>query len=177
MKTKVIIFAGLTIVTVLLLKYLAGCVNPDEKCAENNVFGYQVWAGDTYYGDKSDAQNYYYNIDKHGYVLIGSGNTTQTFNTGTHQYFVLVGADYACIDAIKYKNGTYLGDGNVSVIDGNTDYLDIVGAPDGNSGRLGHKSQCKKDFSFLGFITESGKISDRGGELTVIVSTSDCQTK
>lgn len=174
MKTK----RNITVATVLIILLLFGYGCEDEtsesNCSELTVPGYEVWAGDTYYGDFPNHYEYFYNIDKHGYTFIGESDTTETFYTGDFKYYVVVGSDYVCIDAIQFKDGTFWGNG--FLMTGNCDWQDVVGTPDEIFGRLGWKPMCPED-SFLGYITDDLKISDRGGELTVIIGNNDCQSR
>jgi hypothetical protein len=177
MKTKNNITVA--IVSIILLMFDYGCTIFLDDTDDCSTFpGYEVWAGDTYYGDSLFPNEYFYNIDKYDYTFIGESDTTETFYTGDFKYYVVVGKDYACIDAIQFNDTTFWGDGAISIIlSGNCDWHEVKGPPDGNFGRLGWKPLCP-DNSFLGYITDDGSIYDRGGKLTVFINTTyDCQNR
>jgi hypothetical protein len=148
-----------------------------EKCNSlvRNNQGYEVWAGDSAYFQKINSPDYFYNIDKYGYTLIGKSITTQTFNTGNFKYYIVVAKYHNCIDAIQFNDNTYLGDNNSGLhTGGGTEWEKIKGQPDGVYGIFGNITSCIGNNSNNGFITDDKTILSRGRGLTVIVG-NGCQ--
>lgn len=138
--------------------------------------GYQVWAGNQPYYQLANHYDYFYSIDKY-YTLIGESTTTQTFNTGTYLYYVIVSKYWNCLDAIQFNDGTYYGHGQgYTLITGLTDVAQITGAPDGVYGKFGTKGICPPNgtATYNAYITDDKTITSRGGGLKVIVG-SGCQ--
>jgi len=147
-----------------------------DDCSDENHSGYQVWAGDTAYFSQSDIDNYYLNINNHGYSLVGGSSVTQTFNTGTRKYYVIVADDYSCLDAVRFADGSYMGGGSARIhSSGTPDYEKWQGAPDGVSGKLGSVDKCSSG-TFQAYITDEATIVSRGGGLTVVIGEDDCQS-
>ncbi|MDP4291240.1 MAG: hypothetical protein Q8908_09175 [Bacteroidota bacterium] len=104
--------------------------------------------------------------------MIGESTTTQTFNTGSYQYYVIVAKYWTCVDAIQFNDGTYYNNGQgYTLITGLSDVIKITGPPDGIAGAMGYKSLCPPHgtATFNGFITDDKTITSRGGGLKVIV--------
>jgi len=134
--------------------------------------GYQVWAGNTPYFQETNHYDYFYSIDKYGYTLIGESTTTQTFNTGTYKYYVIVSKYWNCLDAIQFSDGSYYDHGQgYTLYTGLTDVSAITGPPDGIYGKFGYKTLCPPGgtATFNGYITDDATITSRGGGLKVIV--------
>ena len=157
--------------------------------------GYEVWAGDTPYFQLANHYDYFYNIDKNGYTLIGSSTTTKNFNTGSYKYYVIVAKYYACIDAIQFNDSSYYDHGQgYTLITGLSEYEKMKGAPDGIFGKFGYLNGFQfgtlcpppvpagmassfpdgTTSSFSGYLTDDKTILSRGGGLTVIIG-SGCQ--
>lgn len=139
--------------------------------------GYQVWAGNTPYFQLSNHYDYFYSIDKYDYTLIGESTTTQTFDTGNYMYYVIVSKYWNCVDAIKFKDGSYYNSGQgYTLYTGLTDVALVTGPPDGVFGKFGDKTLCPPNgtATYNAFITDDATISSRGGGLTVICGTG-CQ--
>lgn len=138
--------------------------------------GYQVWAGNQPYYQLANHYDYFYSIDKY-YTLIGESTTTQTFNTGTYLYYVIVSKYWNCLDAIQFNDGTYYNHGQgYTLITGLAEVAPITGAPDGVFGKFGTKGICPPNgtATYNAYITDDKTITSRGGGLRVIVG-SGCQ--
>ncbi len=166
------------------LFYLTQCKNNEEDnnndCSKKQYYGYEVWAGDSALWKNNNSYAYFYNINKY-YTFIDSAHTTKTFNTGNYKYYVIVAKWYACIDAIKFNDGSYYDFGKYTLITGLAEHpvggnfagtaARFLGAPDGISGNLGYKSMCfNEQYTYMGFITDDATILSRGGGLTVYVT-------
>lgn len=192
-KQGVILVLLISIITGLLS---SGCNKKEEETEDciartkrDQYFGYEIWAGDSalFANNPSTSYTYYYNIDKY-YTLIGKGTTTNSFNTGTYKYFVLVARWYCCIDAIQFANGSYITQGQgepYTLITGLAEFppgstppnptaFRYLGSPDGINANLGYKDLCKEPNSFGGFITITTPIIQLGGGLTVFVANDGC---
>lgn len=177
-----IVLSFYVIVSSLVVLNITGCkkeTDDDEytKCNSlvRNNQGYEVWAGDSAYFQKTNSPDYFYNIDKHGFTLIGKSTTTQTFNTGNFKYYIVVAKYHNCIDAIQFNDNTYLGDNNSGLhTGGGTEWEKITGQPDGVYGIFGNITKCIGDNTNNGFITDDKTILSRGNGLKVIVG-SGCQ--
>lgn len=140
--------------------------------------GYQVWAGNTAYFQRNNHYDYFYSIDKYDYKLIGEATTTQTFDTGSYKYYVIVSKYWNCFDAIKFKDGSYYNHGQGYTLYSGlvTGFSNILGAPDNVYGQFGSKGTCPPEgkATYNAYLTDDAMISSRGGGLTVYVG-SGCQ--
>lgn len=139
--------------------------------------GYEVWAGNTPYFSKEKNYDYFYSLDKYDYHFIGEGNTTRTFDTGNYKYYVIVSKYWNCFDAIQFKDGSYLANGQgYTLYTGLSEIEKITGAADNNFGIFGNKTLCPPEgkATYNAFITDDASVFDRGGGLTIFVGTG-CQ--
>ena len=167
-----VLFIYITLFTVTSCKK----ETPEVDCNEliRNNQGYEVWAGDSAYFEIPNSPDYFYNIDKFGYTLIGHSTTTQAFNTGNYKYYIIVAKYHNCLDAVIFNDSTYLGDNVELHTGGGTEWEKITGEPDGIFGVFGDKTSCIGNNSNNGFITDNKTILSRGKGLTVIVG-NGCQ--
>jgi len=185
-------FIILLLIATAFLTYTSSCHNDKvTNCREvvNGHEGYEVWAGNTPFFQYTNHYDYFYNIDKNGYTLIGSSTTTKNFNTGNYKYYIIVSKYYSCIDAIQFNDSSYYDfEQGYILYTGLSDYRKMLGAPDGIFGKFGGKDLCPPPVpvgmvssfpdgntsSFNGYITDDTTITSRGRGLTVFVG-SGCQ--
>ena len=194
-KRKNVILPSLTLLLLMLIVvFFTTCKKEEAQVNCRDIVkahpGYEVWAGDSAFFTIANNPDYFYNIDKCGYIKIGEATTTQTFNTGTYKYYVIVAKYYACIDAIQFFDSSYYDfNQGYSLITGLCEYDKFRGAPDGITGKFGSLEGCPPplgagDNSFIpgglsssafnAYVTDDATITSRGGGLKVII-VSGCQ--
>lgn len=91
---------------------------------------YEVYGGETYLSGTDG-----YNPEEHGYTLLGTASSTQTFS-GSYSYYIIVTrpVNIAYVDTVQGSNGAYYG---TNTTGNTTDYTNVGGAPDGNSAAVG----------------------------------------
>ncbi len=136
----------------------------------NAQMKYEVWAGNTNYGEYSESHNYHYNINSYDYTYLGesSDGSTKTFY-GQYNYYVITTKQKAqVVDGFKYKNTTITNFGQLAT--GNLQDYSNLYAIDGNYATM----SATGGGYYSSFIT----ITNTGSwdELTVVTYSEDDTT-
>jgi hypothetical protein len=89
---------------------------------------YEVWAGNENFMSESNWYDYYYNINSHGYVKLGSDSESARFY-GNYAYYVVVANEHAGVklDEVRAANGQSLSWVSAGNIVEEGDYMILMG--------------------------------------------------